>query len=166
MHIPALSLAVLLSTMQTTAEDRLHSCGAALQRAVGASVSIEQIDAIVAESIDQSYDFMSRTLALIAVESAFNENALSSAKAYGLMQIIPLTQRGLEARYGQLSNVALGTRLLRELVVTSNGNWTRAFAGYNGGPSAMLKLDRGQRLHPETTSYIPRIWYLWEAHCK
>ncbi len=82
--------------------------------------------------------------AVIAVESAFDADALSPKGAVGLMQVIPDTG----ARYGltddarasiaqklrdPATNVRIGTRYLRELIDRFPGDLTLALAAYNAG---------------------------------
>lgn len=80
-------------------------------------------------------------MALIRQESAFNPRALSVANARGLMQILPQTvsrsRRG-RARAGRrlydpAYNVQVGTRYLRSLLRSFDGDPAKALAAYHAG---------------------------------
>jgi soluble lytic murein transglycosylase len=83
--------------------------------------------------------------ALIRQESEFNTHAISPAKAYGLMQVLPSTGRGLARHFGirrfnsaQLltadRNIQLGTYFFRTLIDSNGGEAEMALAAYNAGP--------------------------------
>ena len=79
--------------------------------------------------------------ALIRQESRFERDAVSSAGARGLMQLMPATARRLagaprlsESRlHDPELNIRLGTRFLAELQRRFNGNLEKTVAGYNAG---------------------------------
>jgi soluble lytic murein transglycosylase len=85
-------------------------------------------------------------MALIRQESAFNPWAISSARAYGLMQLLPATARQLSPRAGTkrrpntsilfdpVTNIQLGTRYFTEMLAHFGGRLEPALAGYNAGP--------------------------------
>jgi TolA-binding protein len=79
-------------------------------------------------------------LSVIKQESAFNEVAMSSANAFGLMQIIPPTARDLDPRveiadlFTPNRNVWLGSKYLNQLITKYRGNIPFALAAYNAGP--------------------------------
>ena len=83
-------------------------------------------------------------------ESAFDPNIVSSAKAQGLMQLIPPTAKHVARRLGikRLSraqtfipetNITLGSAYLAELLEKFDNNLTLATASYNAGPHRMPK---------------------------
>lgn len=75
-------------------------------------------------------------LALIEVESAFDEFAISVSGARGLMQIMPfwLEEIGLSDKnlFKIRTNVRMGCTILRYYLDMESGNLTRALARYNG----------------------------------
>ena len=89
----------------------------------------------------------SLTWAIMREESDFFAEAKSSANAYGLMQLIVPTARGVAAGTGlgwdesslkkAEVNVALGTKLLAGLRASFSGNPPLAIAAYNGGGGAV-----------------------------
>ncbi|MGP9768077.1 transglycosylase SLT domain-containing protein [Halomonas sp. AOP13-D3-9] len=90
-------------------------------------------------------------LALIQVESAFKADAVSSAGAVGLMQIMPfwVSELGLpidDLTYPQ-RNLRYGCTILAHYLAIENGDFTRALARYNG--------SLGQTWYPER---IMRAW--------
>ena len=75
-------------------------------------------------------------LALIEVESAFDEFAISVAGARGLMQVMPfwLDEIGLSDKnlFKIRTNLRMGCTILRYYLDIESGNLTRALARYNG----------------------------------
>jgi soluble lytic murein transglycosylase len=83
--------------------------------------------------------------AIARQESQFNQAAVSTANAYGLMQVITPTARAIAKRLGipfdagklkgdPAYNARLGAAELGHLLQTFNGSYILAFAGYNAGP--------------------------------
>lgn len=92
--------------------------------------------------------------AVIQVESGGNPRALNTSdpgSAWGLMQMIPTTARGL-GYYGSMSAllddpalaVDLGTKLLAENLGRTGGNIPDAISAYNGGFRPALGFGRVQ----------------------
>ncbi len=94
-------------------------------------------------------------VAVAYVESSFDEKALSTKGARGLMQIMPETGSWAAERIGlenftveQLfepqTNIAIGTWYLRDLLQQFDGNIYLALAAYNSGPNHVsLWLQKG-----------------------
>ncbi len=87
---------------------------------------------------------------VIRRESAFDPDIVSSAKAQGLMQLIPPTAkqvaRGLKLKplsrkqvFVPETNIKLGTAYLKTLLERFNQNYALATASYNAGPHRMPK---------------------------
>ncbi len=81
---------------------------------------------------------------LIRQESEFNPGAVSRANAFGLMQLLPSTAKGLAKREGErrfnanelfdpTENLRLGTTYLRENIDHYGGQVEYALAAYNAG---------------------------------
>ena len=87
-------------------------------------------------------------LAVIRQESRFEPEAVSSAGARGLMQLLPATARQLApagaapALEDVATNIDLGTRLLARLLRQYEGAVVKALAAYNGGEDAVAKWER------------------------
>ena len=111
-------------------------------------------------------------------ESAFDPNIVSSAKAQGLMQLIPSTAkqvaRGLGIKrlskkqvFDPKTNIRLGAAYLNTLLKRFNGNYALATASYNAGPHRMprwrpdytLEAARWVESIPfnETRSYVQAV---------
>jgi soluble lytic murein transglycosylase len=87
-------------------------------------------------------------LAIARRESAFNPNAVSSANARGLLQVLPTTGRLLKRRpnlFDPETNVAVGARYVIELLKRTEGRIHYTLAAYNAGPG---KLKGWTRSYP------------------
>ena len=84
-------------------------------------------------------------LGVMRRESAFDTNVESSAKALGLMQLIPPTARAVGNKLGlningrddilhPPTNVQLGSAYLSQMLGKFSGNYAQATAAYNAGP--------------------------------
>ena len=87
---------------------------------------------------------------LIRQESEFNPAAISSARAYGLTQIRPVTGRQFARRAGVspfstrlLSqpgpNLKIGTVILKSMLDSQNGSIEQTLASYNAGPARVAE---------------------------
>ncbi len=92
-------------------------------------------------------------LALIEVESAFRQDAVSSAGATGLMQIMPFWVAELGLPMDDLTdphrNLRYGCTILAHYLAVENGDFTRALARYNG--------SLGKTWYPE------RVMHTWQS---
>ena len=115
--------------------------------------------------------------AVMRQESQFNPDALSPARAVGLLQLMPDTARVVaEAAHLPTDtaltsapyNIALGSLYLREVLDKFHGGIPYAVAGYNGGPDAVVRwktrspgmdLDAFVERIPyaETRDYVARV---------
>ena len=105
---------------------------------------------------------------MIAVESAFDPNAVSPKGAVGLMQIMPDTG----ARYGLVEargrsvaqqlvdptiNLRIGTRYLRDLLALFEQDLTLALAAYNAGENTVRQYGNRVPPYPETREYVALV---------
>jgi soluble lytic murein transglycosylase len=116
--------------------------------------------------------------AIMRQESAFNPHDVSSARAIGLLQMIPPTTRrvarelGIEFREEMLFdpayNIRVGGHYIGKLFAQYQGVLPRAIGAYNAGPGAMgrwvreraaLELDAFTEAIPfdETRTYVRRV---------
>jgi hypothetical protein len=96
--------------------------------------------------------------AVIAVESEFDQFAVSSKGAQGLMQLMPFTARrfGVTSPFDARQNIFGGTQYLRVLLDLFHGNVELALAGYNAGENAVLRY-RGVPPYRETRAYVQKV---------
>ena len=96
--------------------------------------------------------------AIISVESAFDEYAVSSKGAKGLMQLMPGTARrfGVSDPFDPAQAIMGGTEYLSYLLGLFRGNIDLAAAGYNAGENAVLRYG-GVPPYKETRNYVIRV---------
>jgi soluble lytic murein transglycosylase len=117
--------------------------------------------------------------AVMRQESAFDEGAVSPARAIGVLQLLPetgaavATEMGLHLDdprelHGPFRSVALGARYLHDLLVRTHGSIPLAVAAYNAGSDSVLRW--ATRMHAmeidafvesipfgETRNYVVRV---------
>lgn len=108
---------------------------------------------------------------VIKQESGFNPNARSSAGAEGLMQLMPKTSEslGVENPFNVLENIDGGTRYLKSLINSFNGDTKLALAAYNGGIGRMNRLgvdtdEEINRMPAETQNYVNKVVKNYQAY--
>jgi len=104
--------------------------------------------------------------AVVAIESAYDPNAISRAGAVGLMQLMPATAEryGVTNRNNPAANLAGGTRYLKDLLERFDSDLELVLAGYNAGENAVEKY--GNRIPPynETQNYVRKVLKLYNEH--
>lgn len=102
--------------------------------------------------------------AVIQTESAYRSDAISSAGAVGLMQLMPATA----SRFGVIDsnnpeqNIDGGTRYLRHLIDLFPNSLDLAVAAYNAGENAVLRHNNSIPPYPETQNYVRQVMALYK----
>jgi len=108
-------------------------------------------------------------LGLMRQESAFNKRVVSSARAIGLMQLLPSTAKRVARSMGEKSpdqedlkkpevNIQLGVKYLSGLLNDFEDNIIFALASYNAGPGK-VKQWMGTRSHLRPLEFMESIPY-------
>ena len=114
-------------------------------------------------------DVDSRLLhAVIVVESAFDERAVSKQGARGLMQLMPATARryGVRDLFNPGQNIRAGAAYLRDLLDRYDNDLQLVLAAYNAGEDAVDRHGRAIPPFKETQAYVPRVMGVYAALCR
>lgn len=103
--------------------------------------------------------------AVIHVESAFKHQAVSSAGAQGLMQLMPTTQTTYEVKnpFDPEQNINGGAAYLKHLKDTYK-NIDIYLAAYNSGETAVERYGKTIPPFPETKEYVRRVKILFRRY--
>ena len=103
-------------------------------------------------------------LAVIGIESAGKADALSSAGAQGLMQLIPATATrfGVTDSTDTAQNIKGGVAYLNWLMDHFNNDPLMVLAAYNAGEGA-VDANSGIPPYPETRDYVPKVLAAWQV---
>ena len=96
------------------------------------------------------------SLGIMRQESSFQTDALSSAGAIGMMQIMPYTAKTLAKRmkikyskpklsHDPIYNTKMGSYYLTNLFKQWNGSYPQAFASYNAGPHRVKRWNKNHK---------------------
>ena len=105
---------------------------------------------LITEMSDQNNVNPAWVYGIMRRESIFNKKAVSSARAMGLMQLLPSTARYVGKKLGLSRvrkndlltpklNVKLGSAYLSGMLKDFDGSYVKATAGYNAGPGRSIK---------------------------
>jgi len=112
----------------------------------------------IIEAAATEYDVDPNLVARMAYrESRFNPQAVSRLGAKGVMQLVPRTAKylGVTDPFDVRQNIFGGTKYLREMLDTFDGDVEMALAGYNAGPTAVKKKGKGAT--QEAIEYVAAI---------
>ncbi len=94
--------------------------------------------------------------ALLAKESNFDPNAVSSAGAQGIAQFMPGTAAGMGINPLDPTQAINGAAQLLGSYTQQFGSYADALAAYNAGPGAVAQYG-GIPPYPETQAYVPAV---------
>lgn len=103
-------------------------------------------------------------LAVIGIESAGKSDAVSSAGAVGLMQLIPATAErfGVKDSTDPVQNIKGGVAYLDWLLKEFNNDPVMVLAAYNAGEGA-VRDNGGVPPYAETRDYVPKVLAAWQV---
>ncbi|MBC7474728.1 MAG: lytic transglycosylase domain-containing protein [Candidatus Sericytochromatia bacterium] len=133
-----------------------------------------KLDPQVAENIAGYVNYYSKinnvdsklVLSLMAKESSFRANAISSAGAIGLGQLMEGTAKdmGVTDRYDAEENTKGTIKYISWLLKRTNGDVDKALASYNMGPGAVERISKsGGELPSSVKKYVSDIKSYFEA---
>jgi len=151
------------ATTNSTAASSSSASSSALQ---SSTVSSSTSFADLINEASQKYGVKAELIeAVIKAESNFNADAVSSAGAEGLMQLMPSTAAGLGVTdpMDPEQNINGGAELLSSLLNRYDGNIQLALAAYNAGPGAVDSYG-GIPPYTETQTYVQRVMSYYQAN--
>lgn len=132
----------------------------------------------IAEQYDIEVELL---LALVKRESNFNPKAVSRNGAAGLMQLMPMTARGLglrvpsyqnarkptpnpsvDERFHPLKNLVAGTKYLHQMFQRYDGSYPLALAAYYVGPGKVKKNSKLSRFSEQHVSSVLNNYYAYK----
>jgi len=124
----------------------------------------EIFEPVIIEAAEKNGVDPSLVRAVIQAESSGNPEAVSSAGAQGLMQLMPATAKelGVKDPFDPAENIMAGARYLRRLLDRYQGNTRLALAAYNWGMGNLE--NRPHALPRETKEYIAKVEHYYQAH--
>lgn len=148
----------LESSQQGDFAQELNKAVQAVEGEKAASVELPGDTNSMIAAAARKYNVDPRLVAAVAqTESNGNQEAVSSAGAVGVMQLMPETAADLGVNpYDKQQNIEGGAKYLRQMMDTFGGDVRKAVSAYNAGPQAVR--DYGDvPPYRETQSYVNKV---------
>lgn len=129
---------------------------------VGQSAELTPVEDLIMQTAYE-YGVDPQLVKAIAIaESDMNQDEISPVGAIGVMQLMPETAAGLGVNpYDTNENIVGGTKYIRQMLDTFDGNVPLAVAAYNAGPNAVKRYG-GIPPYAETRNYVGRVMDLFQ----
>jgi soluble lytic murein transglycosylase-like protein len=126
---------------------------------VAGKYGTEILKATIGTSVSPAF-----VLAVIGIESAGRPEAVSSAGATGLMQLIPATAErfGVKDATDPAQNIKGGVAYLNWLMNEFDRDPLMVLAAYNAGEGA-VRANNGVPPYSETRDYVPKVLAAWQV---
>jgi soluble lytic murein transglycosylase len=127
------------------------------------TINTDQYDMIIKQhSYNHGVD-PSLVKAVMKAESNFNPQAVSPKGAQGLMQLMPDTARNMSVYdpFDPDDNIRGGTKYLKLLDDTFQGNLELILAAYNAGPNRVKEHNMNVPPFEETRNFIKRVKHFY-----
>lgn len=155
---------ILDDTVKISTNTSINSNESTIETSEYSSADVEKIYSTVDKYSEKYGVDRNLILAIIKQESNFNPNAVSSAGAKGLMQLMDFNSEayGLTNPFDVDQNIEAGVKHIKAYLNTFDENLEMALMAYNGGPGTMER--RGvkspselYKMPQETQNYVPKI---------
>ena len=152
------------SALSATRRRVVHGIVGSVRRA---GLKLEEVHALIATASRKHGVPTALVKSIVATESNFRCDAVSSRGSIGLMQLLPSTARqyGADARVPE-QNIDAGTRYLRFLIEryrSSASPLKNVIAAYNAGFAAVDRYHGVPPFH-ETQCYVTRVLALMQQY--
>lgn len=152
----------LQSEIAKTRPEGTTPSGAAGKAAATGTAAADGSYGAMIQSASRKYQVDPRLVSAVAeAESHFQQGAVSSAGAVGVMQLMPETAASLGVNpYDAAQNIDGGTHYLRQMLDSFGGDVKKAVAAYNAGAQAVRDYN-GVPPYGETESYVNEVLDLY-----
>ncbi len=151
------------SSSETSFSDALNQAAESYTQSTTATTSSTDLSSIFEEASNTFGVSVNLLESIAKAESNFDANAVSSAGAIGIMQLMPATAAamGVTDAYDAYQNIMGGAKYISQLLQQYSGNISLALAAYNAGSS---NVDQYGGIPPftETQNYVKKVLYYLE----